>query len=220
MPRMDGFAFTRELRKHKLGGDVPLIVTSAIYKDQATISRLQAETGAQFFSKPFQIKELLDAVKRLLGDPAVAAQQIGAPRRHADRRAQAHRRAADGRLARRAPPAARAARAVGEAHHRHAHASSAARSKRRSRSSTARRSPPRSNLRTETLGHFLVARGIIDEARHQQALKRAQESQERLGQALVELGFITDAELHEAARRADALQDHQRPALEGRRLAC
>ena len=52
-----------------------------------------------------------------------------------------------------------------------------------------------SNLRTETLGHFLVSRGILDDARHQQALKRAQESKERLGQALVELGFITDAEL-------------------------
>src|SRR6185503_13637589 len=52
-----------------------------------------------------------------------------------------------------------------------------------------------SNLRTETLGHFLVARGVIDEPRHQQALKRAQESQERLGQSLVELGFISDADL-------------------------
>ncbi|MGZ3441706.1 MAG: response regulator, partial [Polyangia bacterium] len=44
MPRMDGFAFTRELRKHPQGADVPLIVTSAIYKDPATISKLQAET--------------------------------------------------------------------------------------------------------------------------------------------------------------------------------
>ncbi|MGZ3443578.1 MAG: response regulator, partial [Polyangia bacterium] len=66
MPRMDGFAFTRELRKHALGATVPLIVTSAIYKDPATIARLHAETGAQFFAKPFQIRELLAAVKRLL----------------------------------------------------------------------------------------------------------------------------------------------------------
>ncbi|MCU1282368.1 MAG: response regulator receiver protein, partial [bacterium] len=71
MPRMDGFAFTRELRKHKHGGTVPLIVTSAIYKDQATIARLQAETGAQFFAKPFQIRDILTAVKRLLGDGVV-----------------------------------------------------------------------------------------------------------------------------------------------------
>ena len=66
MPRMDGFGFTRELRKHKHGADVPLLVTSAIYKDQATLARLQAETGAQFFAKPFQIKDILNAVKRLL----------------------------------------------------------------------------------------------------------------------------------------------------------
>ncbi|MCA1664160.1 MAG: response regulator, partial [Myxococcales bacterium] len=73
MPRMDGFAFTRELRKHKYGAHVPLIVTSAIYKDQATIARLQAETGAHFFAKPFQIKDIMAAVRRLLASGEKAA---------------------------------------------------------------------------------------------------------------------------------------------------
>src|SRR4051794_17844622 len=57
MPRMDGFTFCRELRKHKHGKDVPLIVTSAIYKDQNTLQRLHTETGAEFFAKPFQVRE-------------------------------------------------------------------------------------------------------------------------------------------------------------------
>src|SRR5262249_50304926 len=35
MPRVDGFQFCRELRKHKFGANVPVIVTSAIYKDNA-----------------------------------------------------------------------------------------------------------------------------------------------------------------------------------------
>src|SRR4051812_18390654 len=69
MPRMDGFQFCRELRKHKNGTDVPLIVTSAIYKDQQTINRLHTETGAEFFSKPFQVRELMSAVRRLVGEP-------------------------------------------------------------------------------------------------------------------------------------------------------
>ena len=52
-----------------------------------------------------------------------------------------------------------------------------------------------SNLRTETLGNFLVARGLLDEERHRQALARAKDSHDRLGQALVELGWLTDQEL-------------------------
>src|SRR4051812_27571497 len=73
MPRMDGFQFCRELRKHKNGQGVPLIVTSAIYKDQQTINKLQADTGAEFFSKPFQVRELMSAVRRLLGEPERAS---------------------------------------------------------------------------------------------------------------------------------------------------
>ncbi|HEX6836873.1 MAG TPA: response regulator, partial [Polyangia bacterium] len=183
MPRMDGFAFTRELRKHKHGADVPLIVTSAIYKDQATIARLQAETGAQFFAKPFQIKDILNAVKRLVGDgghaPAPATRSMAMP--------------TVGSLADRRPP-----RLLLELWEKKTTgALTLQRGKVKKEIALVHGTPvaATSNLRTETLGHFLVAHGVIDDARHQQALKRAQESQERLGQSLVELGFITDAEL-------------------------
>ena len=184
MPRMDGFGFTRELRKHKHGADVPLIVTSAIYKDQATISRLTAETGAQFFAKPFQIKDILNAVKRLLGDgnhaPAPAPTRSTAM-------------PTVGSLADRRPP-----RLLLELWEKKTTGTlTLQRGKVKKEIALVHGTPvaATSNLRTETLGHFLVARGVIDDARHQQALKRAQESQERLGQSLVELGFITDAEL-------------------------
>jgi CheY-like chemotaxis protein/tetratricopeptide (TPR) repeat protein len=194
MPRMDGFAFTRELRKHRFGADVPLIVTSAIYKDQATISKLQAETGAQFFSKPFQIKEILNAVRRLLSDPAVAASKsarpdvtpTGAPKGTGAQPTM-------GSLTVERPP-----RVLLEMWEKRTTGTLTFQRGRVKKEISLVHGTPvaaSSNLRTETLGHFLVARGIIDESRHQQALKRAQESKERLGQALVELGFITDAEL-------------------------
>lgn len=184
MPRMDGFGFTRELRKHKHGADVPLIVTSAIYKDPATIARLTAETGAQFFAKPFQIKDILNAVKRLVGDGSHAP---------APSTTKSTAMPTVGSLADRRPP-----RLLLELWEKKTTGTlTLQRGKVKKDIALVHGTPvaATSNLRTETLGHFLVARGVIDDARHQQALKRAQESQERLGQSLVELGFITDAEL-------------------------
>ncbi|HEX9101497.1 MAG TPA: response regulator, partial [Polyangia bacterium] len=184
MPRMDGFAFTRELRKHAHGADVPLLVTSAIYKDQAMIARLTAETGAQFFAKPFQVRDILSAVKRLVGDgspaPAPATTKSTAM-------------PTVGSLAERRPP-----RLLLELWEKKTTGTlTLQRGKVKKEIALVHGTPvaATSNLRTETLGHFLVARGLLDDARHQQALARAQASQARLGQALVELGFIDDAEL-------------------------
>ncbi len=196
MPRMDGFAFTRELRKHQHGGTVPLIVTSAIYKDSATISRLQSETGAQFFAKPFQIKDILNAVKRLLdGGPSVTGTKTARPdvTPTGARNLTTGAQPTVGSLAERRPP-----RILLELWEKKTTGTlTLQRGKVKKEIALVHGTPVNvtSNLRTETLGHFLVARGILDDTRHQQALKRAQESKERLGQALVELGFITDADL-------------------------
>lgn len=192
MPRMDGFAFTRELRKHKHGADVPLLVTSAIYKDQATIARLTAETGAQFFAKPFQIKDILSAVKRLVGDQ-LAATKPARPEVTPTGQRKSQAIPTVGSLADRRPP-----RLLLELWEKKTTGTlTLQRGKVKKEIALVHGTPvaATSNLRTETLGHFLVARGVIDEARHQQALKRAQESQERLGQSLVELGLLGGAEL-------------------------
>lgn len=53
-----------------------------------------------------------------------------------------------------------------------------------------------STLREETLGHFLVARGVIDEQQHRHALDRAAAEQVRLGEALVQLGVLSGDTLH------------------------
>src|SRR5262249_31677209 len=68
MPRMDGFQFCRELRKHRFGATVPVIVTSAIFRDVSTQVRLKKEVGEhQFFAKPYEIRDLIEAVNRILG---------------------------------------------------------------------------------------------------------------------------------------------------------
>ncbi|MDB4967861.1 MAG: response regulator receiver protein [Myxococcales bacterium] len=195
MPRMDGFGFTRELRKHRHGATVPLIITSAIYKDQATINRLHTETGAQFFSKPFQIKDILNAVKRIVGDgPHIASSKAPRPDvTPTGARKVTSAQPTVGTLHDRLPP--RILLDLWEK--RVTGVLVLQRNKIKKEISLLHGTPvsASSNLRTETLGHFLVARGVIDETQHQAALKRAQERQERLGQALVELGWLTEADL-------------------------
>jgi DNA-binding response OmpR family regulator/tetratricopeptide (TPR) repeat protein len=193
MPRMDGFTFCRELRKHKNGKTVPLIVTSAIYKDPATLSRLHAETGAEFFSKPFQVRELMAAVKRLLGEaerPATRPAVSGPAKEPAKAGAALP---TNGDLATRLPP-----RLLLDFTEQRATGSLVLmRGKVRKEITFLHGTPVNvtSNLRTETLGHFLVARGVLDENRHRQALARAQQEHGRLGQMLIELGFIDEQRL-------------------------
>ncbi len=194
MPRMDGFTFCRELRKHKNGQGVPLIVTSAIYKDQATINRLHAETGAEFFSKPFQVRELMATVRRLLGEPVQPAPKASAPGEPPKaRRIDSIGLPVSGQLADRPPPRV----LLDLAEQKGTGLLIFQRGKVCKEISLLHGTPVAvtSNLRTETLGHFLVARGILDEQRHRQALERAQQGQDRLGYVLVELGFITEQEL-------------------------
>lgn len=52
-----------------------------------------------------------------------------------------------------------------------------------------------STLREETLGHFLVRTGIIHEAQHQEAVRRAAHSKARLGEALVNMGVLHQEQL-------------------------
>jgi CheY-like chemotaxis protein/tetratricopeptide (TPR) repeat protein len=49
-----------------------------------------------------------------------------------------------------------------------------------------------SNLRSETLGSYLLSRGIIDEAQLTKALERSRGSGVKLGETLVELGFVDE----------------------------
>jgi CheY-like chemotaxis protein/tetratricopeptide (TPR) repeat protein len=188
MPRMDGFTFCRELRKHANGKKVPLIVTSAIYKDQATLTKLHQETGAEFFSKPFQVRELMTTVRRLLAKDHTGPVQI--PR---ERKVSSVSQPSSGDLKSRLPPRM----LLDLAEQRATGTLTLMRGKVRKEIALLHGTPlsVTSNLRTETLGHFLVSRGILDETSHRQALERAQSSQDKLGQVLLDLELITQQEL-------------------------
>lgn len=66
MPKLDGFALCRAIRKTPHGKTVPLIVTSAIYKETALLNRMREELNVEFFAKPFQVRELLRGVQNML----------------------------------------------------------------------------------------------------------------------------------------------------------
>lgn len=196
LPKLDGFELCRRLRKLPNGADVPVIVTSAIYRDAKLIAQLEAETRCTFFAKPFAIPELLNAMRDRLG--------IGVGARATQRSTGGTPAAAtsfdsraefpdDGSLHDVAPP-----RLLLEAWERHVSGHLVlTRGKTQKSIALVQGVPVQvvSNLRNETLGHFLVARRRITEEQHQQALKHAKEKNERLGAALVDLGLVTRATL-------------------------
>ncbi len=190
MPRMDGFQFCRELRKHRFGGKVPVIVTSAIFKDHAAQIRIREAVGDHhFFAKPYEIRDLVNTVNRIFdgGKPLKKAPTpaIGVPI-VADK-------PESGSLAERTP-----ARVLLDLSDRKVTGTltvTRGKVKKDIGLQNGVLTTCDSNLRNETLGHFLVSRGVIDEAQHQTALGRAQAQKERLGQALIELGWMNEADL-------------------------
>jgi CheY-like chemotaxis protein len=87
MPRMDGFAFCGAVRSREYGQKVALLAMSALYKDPTLIEKMRSELRVEFFAKPFQVRELLQAVRRHLqsesgaGAEAKGRCSIGACRR-------------------------------------------------------------------------------------------------------------------------------------------
>lgn len=192
MPRLDGFGLCRALRQHPNGGKVPIIVISGVHKDPAMVNALRDEVGAQFFAKPFQLRELLAAVQRVLGvDPdSSTGKRLGrlSLKRVTQSTAQPGSGAGniDERHAAQVILDLCIAQSTGtlflqrgqvkkEIHFFHGTPVSA-----------------RSNVRQETFGHFLVSRGIITETQHLTALTRANERHERLGRAILELEMLSE----------------------------
>jgi len=66
MPRVDGFALCRAIREHENGMYVPIIVTSAVWKQPALLDELKNKFGVEFLAKPFNVDDLIALVKSLL----------------------------------------------------------------------------------------------------------------------------------------------------------
>lgn len=78
MPAMDGFTFCRSLREAPFGKDVPIIVTSGIYKDPALAASLSDEVQALFLPKPIQADDLVLMILSCLGEQAAQPTEVGA----------------------------------------------------------------------------------------------------------------------------------------------
>lgn len=63
MPRMDGYAFSRELERRGLRSSMPIIVLTADGRAKIKASQVGAEG---YLEKPFDITDLLDEVDRIL----------------------------------------------------------------------------------------------------------------------------------------------------------
>jgi CheY-like chemotaxis protein len=66
MPKLDGFALCRSIRESEHGRQVPIIVTSAIWKQPAIVDQLRRDFAVSFVTKPFQVNELVEAVRAAL----------------------------------------------------------------------------------------------------------------------------------------------------------
>ena len=199
MPRMDGFAFARALRRHPSGAKVPLLVTSAIYKDRAQLSQLEHEVGAEFYAKPYQLREMVRAVIRIVAEPVRPKRPrsslipASSPERAEPVALAAPPLPGAGSLADRPLPRLLfdlfEAQATGVLH------LSRARLRKEIFILFGHPIGAESNLRSETLGQLLLARGVVDPARLAQALEAAGPGRDRLGAVMVERGWMKEAEV-------------------------
>jgi CheY-like chemotaxis protein len=197
MPGMDGFTFCRELRRREGGEDVPLIVTSAVYRDAVVMRKLRVEVDAEFFTKPFQVAELIAAVRRLLRvEPGAAPQdlpQVAAPRP-----------GTSGRLADYPMPrlmldlfesrTSACLRLVRGAQRRCFHLL------------LGHVVGAESSSRADALGTLLLCKGLLTEEQLREALAATRDQGRQIGQVLVERGWVSEAQL----MRAMELQMQQR----------
>lgn len=66
MPKMDGYAFYKELKKDKKTASIPILILSARSQLEGPFRAVGADS---FLAKPFEAKDLLGQVARLLSRP-------------------------------------------------------------------------------------------------------------------------------------------------------
>ena len=188
MPRLDGFALCRAIRRLPNGKDVPVIVTSAIYKETALLNRMRDELGVEFFAKPFQVRELVRGVQRLLekrarpGLPETVQEPMHRPTGDIKKLA--------GELAHR--PLASLIFDLLEEQATGVLTLRRGRVKKEIYVILGHPVGAESNIRTESLGHYLVAKRVLDEAQHQRVQATAKEKHVSLMEAIVQLGWLNE----------------------------
>ncbi len=185
MPKIDGFALCQAIRAEPGGDATHLVAMSGIYRDTAIANRLRTEYRATFFAKPYQLKEMTRHIAGLL-EPGEG--------RAASPAAEITRAATDsGEIADRPLPAILIDllenSATGRLHLRRGGV------KKTVDLVFGHPANCSTNVRDETLGHFLANRGIIDEAQHVAGVERAARDKQRIGEALIAAGALTPEQL-------------------------
>ncbi len=194
MPKLDGFALCRAIRKLPQGKSVPLIVTSAIYKETALLNRMREELQVEFFAKPFQVRELLRGVQSLLDQHGRG--KAATPQNTKDEQHQSilgPSKPTQGSLADRPLGAlvfdALETQVTGELTLR--------RGKILKKIYFLLGSPAaaESNVRTESLPHYLLVKHLLDENQVSKLLATAKQSGQTLLQTLATLGWLTETDI-------------------------
>ncbi len=193
MPKLDGFALCRAIRKLPFGKDVPIIVTSAIYKETALLGRMRQELNVEFLAKPFQVRELVTTVLRMLEKRGALAPGPEEGARPEPRRAIGEDAPAEGALSDRRLGAlifdALETNATGQL--------SLRRGKIRKEIFFVLGSPVAadSNVRAESLAQYLLLKRVLDEAQVSRLLAAAQRERQSVLQTLAALGWLNEEEI-------------------------
>ena len=186
MPKMDGFAVCRQLREKVNKDKLTIAVTSGVYKDAAIAERLRDEFQAIFFAKPYQIKKIAQFVAKVLSPGRLITEEGISDDEDSPLSGSLKKRSAaklfldfledekSGRLLLRRGQVVRQIELfVG-------HPVSIT-----------------TNLREETLGHFLQAKKRISHEDHRLAMNLASKNRIRFGEAAIEMGLLTPNDLLE-----------------------
>jgi CheY-like chemotaxis protein/tetratricopeptide (TPR) repeat protein len=188
MPKMDGFEVCKRLRDQAPKSELTIAVTSGVYKDDAISKRIHDEFQAEFFAKPYQIKKIASFVANVLSpDRAEAAPDedesskedtASALSGSLKKRSSAKllldflEQEKSGRLM------LRRGQVVRQIELYVGHPVSVT-----------------TNVREETLGHFLVAKKRINSETHRVAMNLASKNRVRFGEAIIEMGVLTANDL-------------------------
>ncbi|HUS67596.1 MAG TPA: response regulator [Kofleriaceae bacterium] len=209
----DGFEVCALLRSQPGGEHIPLAVLGGVYRDASVADRLEREFGAKLFTKPYQLRGLSQYMVGALGMPVPAApsppgMKVPMPAKPGTSPPPIPSNAAASRKPLTAPPKPQGQQ--GDLAERSLpavlldlwEAEATGRLSLR-RGKVAKEvdlvvGHPRSvasNVRDETLGHFLLARGVINKAQHDEAMNRAATQKEKVGSALIAIGALTTQDL-------------------------
>lgn len=223
MPRMDGFELCKAIRATPEGRETPMLVVSGFFRDKSGAEALKRDHNVDVIAKPVDARELLGRVQELLDGLKLARPELAEEWRQSGERREAEAPAAapaqpasppsspGATPAGRTPPPIELVRPLRGTLSEHplgfllVHAAAAGstgtlklvRGKVRKLIHINKGVPVfvDSNLRSEALGSYLVAHGLVDENQLARALKQARAASKKLGETLVQMDLLDERQV-------------------------